>query len=123
SRRDAENTAIYPYAIYKNGLLVSSSGKYPFQVTITSSQVPRSPFELRSRDDYDELWHKANNNKVIVIAKKKDSLIESITLFSYLFCAFLFMVGILQLISLLLRVFSERSLNLFSGLNIRSRIH
>ncbi len=124
SRKDAEYTSVYPYAIYKNKLLVLSSSKYPFQVTITNNQVPRSFFELRAKDGYTELWHKANNNKVIVVAKKKESLIEGITLFSYLFCAFLFMVGILQLVALLLRFLNERrSFNLFSKLSIRLQIH
>src|SRR5690606_15294360 len=67
---------------------------------------------------------KASNQKVIVVAKNKDTFIESITLFSYLFCAFLVLVGILQIISSLLRLFGERiSFNFLSGLNIRTQIH
>ncbi len=124
SRKEAENTAIYPYAIYNNNLLGPSSSKYPFQVSITNEQLPKSPFELRKNNGYSELWHKANNKKIIVVAKKMDSFIESITVFSYLFCAFLFMVGLLQVISILLRLFNEwRSFNLFARLNIRSQIH
>jgi len=124
SRRDAENAAIYPYAIYTDNLLQVSSSKYPFQVQITADQVPKGPYELRSREDYTELWFKGNNKKVIVVARKKETLIESITLFSYLFCAFLFMVGILQVVATLLRLFNERSsFHLFYSLNIRSQIH
>jgi nitrogen fixation/metabolism regulation signal transduction histidine kinase len=60
---------------------------------------------------------------VVVIARKKDSLLESITLFSYLFCSFLFMVGLLQLISIILRLFRDRaSFNLFYQFSIRSQI-
>ncbi|MBD0333050.1 MAG: HAMP domain-containing histidine kinase [Chitinophagaceae bacterium] len=70
------------------------------------------------------MWYRPNSNKVVVIAKKQDSLIESITLFSYLFCAFLFMVGLLQLLSVLLKAGNDgRSLNLFVNLNIRSQVH
>ena len=124
SRKDAENALVYPYAIYNNRILSLSSSKYPFQVTLTPAQVPKTQFEQRANDGYTELWHKANNNKVIVVARKKETLIESITLFSYLFCAFLFMVGFLQIIALLLRVFNERrSFRLFARINIRSQIH
>ncbi len=124
SRRDDNNASVYSYAIYNDKLLISSSDKYPFQIHISSDQIPLSEFEERKNGGNTELWYKPSGKKVVVVAKKSDSLIESITLFSYLFCAFLFMVGLLQLISLVLRIFRERSsFNLFSRLNIRSQIH
>jgi two-component system nitrogen regulation sensor histidine kinase NtrY len=124
SRRDAENSPIYSYGIYSNKLLISSSSKYPFQITLTDDQIPATEYESRTNGDYNELWYKANNKKVVVIARKRDSLIESITLFSYLFCSFLFMVGLLQLMSAILRFSRDwRSFDLFSQLNIRSQIH
>lgn len=123
SKRDDENSPIYSYAIYKDRILTLSSNKYPFQISISSDQIPKSEVEPRSNGDYDELWYRANNNKIVVVARKKDSLLESITLFSYLFCAFLFMVGLLQLISLILRLFRDRaSFNLLGQFSIRSQI-
>lgn len=123
SKRDDENSPVYSYAIYKDRVLTLSSNKYPFQINIAPDQIPKSEVEPRSNGEYDELWYRASNNKVVVIARKKDSLLESITLFSYLFCAFLFMVGLLQLISLILRLFRERaSFNLFGQFSIRSQI-
>src|SRR5439155_26262814 len=80
SRRDAENSPIYSYAIYSNNLLISYSPKYQFQIRVTPAQVPTTEFESRTKGDYDELWYRAGNKKVVVIAKKRDSLIESITL-------------------------------------------
>jgi two-component system, NtrC family, nitrogen regulation sensor histidine kinase NtrY len=123
-RNDAANSPIYSYAIYKNGLLISPFSKYPFQISLTADQIPKSEFVQRVKGDYDELWYKASNDKIVVVAKKQDSLIESITLFSYLFCAFLFMVGFLQFISFLLRVASDwRAFNFLSQITIRSQIH
>jgi two-component system nitrogen regulation sensor histidine kinase NtrY len=120
---DIENSDIYSYAVYKDTLLISSSSKYPFPVTLTRSQIPRSEFEQHVNGGYEELWYKSSNKKVIVVAKKRESLIESITLFSYLFCAFLFMVGLIQIISLLLWIANEEgSRNIFSRFNIRSQI-
>jgi signal transduction histidine kinase len=124
NRNDPENSPIYSYAIYVNNLLITSSSKYPFQTYLTNSQIPDKEFTQRDNNGFDELWYKANNTKVIVIAKKKDSLLESITLFSYLFCAFLFMVGFLQFISLLLRVANNsRSFSNIFQVNIRTQIH
>jgi signal transduction histidine kinase len=123
SRNDAENSSIYSYAIYNNGMLISSSNKYPFQITLTNDQIPKGEFENRINGSYEELWYKASNRKVVIIVKKRDSLIESITLFSYLFCAFIFMVGLLKLFSILLHYANDReAFNILSQLNIRSQI-
>ncbi|HVW99843.1 MAG TPA: HAMP domain-containing sensor histidine kinase, partial [Candidatus Babeliaceae bacterium] len=123
SKRDDENSPIYSFAIYKDRLLTSSSNKYPFPISISKDQIPKSEVEQRTNDGYDELWYRSSNNKVVVIAKQRQSLLESITLFSYLFCAFLFMVGLLQLIALILRFFRDRySFNLFEQFSIRSQI-
>ncbi|HWJ28801.1 MAG TPA: hypothetical protein VNS32_19810, partial [Flavisolibacter sp.] len=123
-RADAENSLTYSFAIYSNKLLINSSSKYPFQITLTNSQIPKSEFETRQNGDNDELWYKANSKKVVVIAKKRNSLLESITLFSYLFCAFLFMVGLLQVAGFLLKLAAERSsFDLFAHFTIRTQIH
>ncbi len=122
-REDDENSPIYSYAIYKDNLLFSSSAKYPFAIKISKEQIPAKDFEQRTNSGYDELWYRAGNDKVVVIAKKGDSLLEGITLFSYLFCAFLFMVGLLQVISLIIRLFKDRAaFSLFAQFSIRSQI-
>jgi signal transduction histidine kinase len=119
-----ENSPIYSYAIYNNKLLTTFSSKYSFQTTLTDNQIPNNEFERRINGDYDELWHKAANNKIIVVAKKQDSLIESLTLFSYLFCAFLFMVALLQIIALILNsAYNLQLSHLYSQLSIRSQVH
>lgn len=123
SKRDEENSPIYSYAIYKDRLLTTSSSKYPFQITLSKDQIPQKEFDQRSNGDYDELWYRASNEKIVVVAKKRDSLLESMTLFSYLFCAFLVMVGLLQIVSMILRLLKDRSsFNLFAQFNIRSQI-
>ena len=123
SKRDDENSPIYSFAIYKDRLLTSSSNKYPFQISISKEQVPKAETDQRTKDGYDELWYRASNNKIVVIAKQRESLLESITLFSYLFCAFLFMVGLLQLISVILHLFRDMSsFSFFGQFSIRSQI-
>ena len=122
SDSDIENLPSYSYAVYNNNLLVSASNKYPFRTSLLQEEIPISEFERRANGDFDELWYKATNSKVVVIAKKRDSVIESITLFSYLFCAFLFMVGLMQLIAFILNMF-KFSGDVFSRLSIRSQVH
>jgi two-component system, NtrC family, nitrogen regulation sensor histidine kinase NtrY len=51
-------------------------------------------------------------------------LIEIISVFSYFFCAFLFMIALLQFISILLKAGNDwRLINAFWQLNIRSQVH
>jgi two-component system nitrogen regulation sensor histidine kinase NtrY len=124
TRNDPGYSPLYSYAIYNNRLLTSASNKYPFPISLDPSQVPVSEYEQRLKEGYNELWYKAGNRKTVVIVRKQDSLLESITLFSYLFCAFLFMVGLLQFISFLVRLLQDgKAWNLFSRLNIRTQIH
>ncbi len=124
SETDAENSSDYFYAVYRDKLLRESSTKYPFRINLNTNEVPTQEFEHRVNGDYDELWYRANSTKVIVVAKKRDTLIESITLFSYLFCAFLFLVALIKIFSVLLRASQDRkSLNEYWQLNIRSQIH
>ncbi len=124
NKNDVENSPLYSYAVYENNLLITSSAKYPFRISLTPSEIPKEQFEKRTNADYDELWYRAGNKKVIVVAKKQDSVIASITLFSYLFCAFLFMVAILQLFSFLVDFARDwRAIHIFTNLNIRTQIH
>ena len=121
---EAENSPIYSYAIYNNKRLVSPSNKYPFATSITDDEVPKQEYEKRTNGDYDELWYRASNEKVVVMARKRDTIIETITLFSYIFCSFLFLVAFVQLISVLLKniYYRERFKKIFQ-LNIRMQVH
>lgn len=124
NRDAAENSPIYSYAVYSNNLLTSASSKYPFRTSLTAREVPKYEYERRINGDYDELWYKVNNSKVIVVAKTQDSLIESITLFSYLFCSFLIMIALLEVLSVILKAgYDARVLSDFWQFNIRSQVH
>ncbi|HEX8315039.1 MAG TPA: histidine kinase dimerization/phospho-acceptor domain-containing protein, partial [Flavisolibacter sp.] len=124
SANSIESSYEYSYAIYRNRKLLNHSGKYPFATLISSPEVPVSEIARKENGENTELWFKPANNKLVVIAKKKESLIESITLFSYLFCAFLFMVGILRLAGFVARLAKDRRYGrLFADVNIRTQIH
>ena len=121
---DGENSPIYSYAIYNNKKLVSPSNKYPFPTSLTDDQVPKMEFEKKTNGDYDELWHHASNEKIVVMARKRDTIIEAITLFSYIFCSFLFLVAFVQLISLILKTaYNREGLGKLLQFNIRSQVH
>ncbi|HET7897300.1 MAG TPA: histidine kinase dimerization/phospho-acceptor domain-containing protein, partial [Flavisolibacter sp.] len=113
----------YITAIYRNRELVHYSGSYSFPLRLSAADIPAGEFESREQDDFNSLWYKASNGKVIMVAKKKETLIESITLFSYLFCAFLFMVAGIRFFEFLARVARSWSeIEFLSRLNIQSQI-
>ena len=121
---EPENSPIYSYAIYKNKSLVSPTNKYPFATSLQEQEIPKEVIESRIRDNYYELWYRASADKVVVIARKQDSMIETITLFSYIFCSFLFLVAFVQLLSKMIGSLKEKSsIRKLFQLNIRRQVH
>ncbi len=123
-KTDPENSPIYSNAVYIHRKLVSPPGNYPFAITLNPDEVPKEELQQKANGDYDELWYRVSNEKVVVIARKKETIIETITLFSYIFCSFLFLVAFVQLLSLIFKTGYEwggfRKLLQF---NIRRQVH
>lgn len=119
-----ENSPIYSYAVYSQGKLITPSNKYPFPTRLDQKQPKKNEFTEESNGDYDELWYRTSNEKVVVIARKTDTVIESITLFSYIFCSFLFLVFIVQVLSLMLKAVNDwEGFKRFFHFNIRNQVH
>ncbi len=125
-KNDPENSPIYSYAVYNQGKLTRLSNKYPFATKLNDAELSSLAGEVTRKvsGDYDELWYKASNQKVVVIARKLDTLIETITLFSYIFSSFLFLIFIVQVLSLLVRaVYDLEGFRRFFHFNIRNQVH
>lgn len=123
-QNDPENSPIYSYAVYSKKRLVARSNKYSFPTALTDDQLPVEEFERKNNGPYDELWHRAGSDKVVVMVRKKDTIIESITLFSYLFCSFLFLISLVQIISLILKTgYHWRGFRKLMETNIRTQVH
>jgi two-component system, NtrC family, nitrogen regulation sensor histidine kinase NtrY len=136
----------YSYGIYLNDTLnsVSAYNKYPFHTLLKPSDRPKETVEKRLANGHSELWYKAKNfannvtvvekggklifaarnDKVIVVARKKADMLEAITLFSYIFCVFLFLVGLFNALVLLLRIGGDlKEFRRIIEWNIRTQIH
>jgi two-component system nitrogen regulation sensor histidine kinase NtrY len=125
-KNDPENSPIYSYAVYSQKKLILRSNKYPFATRLSDAEVAGLTDEVNRRvvGDYDELWFKASNQKVVVMARKQDTLIETITLFSYIFTSFLFLIFIVQVLSLLIKaVYDPEGFRRFFHFNIRNQVH
>ncbi len=125
-KNDPENSPIYSYAVYSQKRLAYLSNKYPFATQLDDAEVAGLQNEVTRKinGDFDEMWFKANNQRVVVIAREQDTIIETITLFSYIFCSFLFLVFIVQVLSLLvMAVYDLESFKRFFHFNIRNQVH
>ncbi|HEY6505248.1 MAG TPA: hypothetical protein VIZ28_14835, partial [Chitinophagaceae bacterium] len=123
-KNDPENSPIYSYAVYNKRQLISRSDKYPFPTKLTDKQIPRDEIKKEKNGDYDELWYRASNEKVVIMARKRDTTIESITLFSYIFCSFLFLITLVQLISFILKTgYNWKGFRRLMQINIRTQVH
>ena len=119
-----ERSFIYAYAVYSDNQLSTHINDYPFPTTLNSNEIPKQETEVYYRNGYSELWYKANNEKIVVITKKSNLILEAMTLFAYLFCAFLFLVGIFQIASLVVRSgLRWSSFRQLWQLNIRAQIY
>ncbi len=119
-----ENSAVYAFAVYNKLQLVNSHNDYAFATRLTPQQVPKDEFIIFKKKGFDELWYKAGPQKVVIIAKENNRFIESITLFSYLFCAFLLVTGLFWLLNISVRAWfkKERFMNYWQ-LSLRNQIH
>jgi two-component system nitrogen regulation sensor histidine kinase NtrY len=119
-----ENSQVYSYAIYNKLQLVNNHNDYAFPWQLTPEQVPKSGFETFRKKGYYELWYKAGADKVVIIAKEDNFFIESITLFSYLFCAFLFVTGIFWFFNAVVRSRLQwNKMRTHWQMSIRNQVH
>jgi len=98
-----EGSPNYSYAVYERDTLLYHQNDYPFSYRLDPRDIPLAEFDKKNRDGYQELWYKVGNDRVVVITRKSNLLLEAITLFAWLFCIFLLMVGLFQGVSLMIR--------------------
>lgn len=119
-----ENSLVYAFAVYNKLHLVNSHNDYAFATRLTAEQIPTEEFSIIKKRGYDELWFKAGPQKVVIIAKENNFVIESMTLFSYLFCAFLLVAGLFWLLNVSIRArFNKEKIKYYWQLSIRNQIH
>lgn len=118
--------SVYHYAIYDNRVLKTSSRRYPFATVLLPSEVPFTKFEIRSNDNYSELWYRPHILKTIVLSRRNQGFVEFITLFSYLFSTFLLLLFTIQVISFLINALLKGDMSRFRFeflTSIKSQIH
>lgn len=113
----------YAYAIYSKGKLINHFNSYNFPSQLDVSKFPGFENTFVQVGDYNELWFNSGNGKLVLVVKKNTWVLESVTLFAYLFCAFLIVIFLFQGGSYLLtHRFRWAVLKTSFRFNIRSQI-
>jgi len=113
----------YAYAVYNNYKLIKSSGNYNFRDTITIKEVPKFTDEYVQSEGYTELWHKAPDNRVVVVTRKNIWIKEAITFFAYLFGLLILLIAFQHFGNLIFNThFRWQELQKIFRLNIRAQI-
>jgi hypothetical protein len=119
-----ENSPIYAFAIYNKGKLISSHNDYPFATSMPRQNFQGQEYKIIHKEQHDELWYNAGADKYIVIVKENRVSLESITLFSYLFCSFLILTAFFWLVNVFISSrLDPRKLRGYWQMTIRNQIH
>jgi len=111
------------FAVYRGGRLVDYYNEYQFPTILSAGQIPKLEYDQRKQNGYDELWYK-NTDKVVVIVRKDNYIIEGMTLVAYLFTTFLILLSVFRLFSVLILTRLRWHLGKqFFQVNLRSQIH
>ena len=123
--RVPEYSSTYSYAVYDTSLrLIQRYNDFPFPTHLHQNQMQPKEFWTEKQYGYDQLWYRQASTKVVIIARKSNMLIQSITLFAYLFSSFLFLLAIYRISIIILR--SRLRWSAFKQslqFNIRTQIH
>ncbi|PKP18151.1 MAG: hypothetical protein CVU05_14135 [Bacteroidetes bacterium HGW-Bacteroidetes-21] len=91
----------YSYAFYREGKLVSATGKFQYYLTSRLFEGKFAEFSEVLMDGYDHLIYRPDTENLLVLTSKKVTFYNYITLFSYLFTIFsLFFLMYLLLVGL-----------------------
>jgi signal transduction histidine kinase len=113
----------YAYAVYNKGRIINHFNTYGFPSVLTKDQIPPFEFSLRQVGNFSELWFNSGNDKQVLVVKRSTWLMESVTLFAYLFCSFLSIILLFHLGGYVLKTrFRWKELKQLLRLNIRAQI-
>lgn len=124
NQSDIEQSGLYAFAQYSNWKLIRTHNDYPFPSALSKQDFRGDAFQEKQKGTYNELWYHAGSGRVVAIVKESRWFIETITLFSYLFCSFLLVTALFWLVSAVVR--SKFNISRFLGywqMTIRTQIH
>jgi signal transduction histidine kinase len=113
----------YAYAVYSGGKLINHYNNYNFPSSLDIRRFPGFEYTYKQVGDFNELWYNSGTGKLVLVVKRSSWMLESVTLFAYLFVSFLIIIFVFQGGSYLLgHRFQLRGLKSAFRFNIRTQI-
>jgi signal transduction histidine kinase len=113
----------YAYAVYNNGKLINHFNNYNFPSALDVKKFPGFEYTYKQVGEFSELWYNSGVGKLVMVVKRSAWMLESVTLFAYLFCSFLVIIFLFQGGSFLLsHRFRWADLKTAFRFNIRTQI-
>lgn len=113
----------YAYAVYKRGRLSEHFGSYSFSSNTKKEPTDSVAISKVEISGFTELWLREGTDKQVMIVRKNNTLRELLTLFAYLFCAFLFISFLFDKTALLFNTgFRKKQLISLFQIKIRSQL-
>lgn len=113
----------FPHAIYENGKITAHTNDYPFPDYIKQNSFPSGEYVYNNTNNASELWFSYKDKRTIVVVHNHNMLIETITLFSYLFGIEILMAVILLVYQFCISYIIGTATNKTLRLTLRKRIH
>lgn len=124
NKNSIESSSEYAFAIYNKGKLTTSYNDYPFSTEISDSAFTHNGFKSVHKNGFEELWYRPQPGKIVVITRKERFLLESVTLFAYLFCSFLLITIVFNALGYVISDPEARQRTIpFWRLTIRNQVH
>ena len=114
----------YSVGVYVKGRLISQTGEYPFPLRRINSSQEKNEYTFQDDGPNSILWYRRSDTKTVAVVKKEGFLIESITIFSYLFGLQIVLAIVVMMYRFYIDFFS-RTVNSpkIINLTLRRRIH
>ncbi|HLG33346.1 MAG TPA: ATP-binding protein [Bacteroidia bacterium] len=107
--RDYEN---YSYARYRNGKLISGSGRYSYPFLSSEYKKSRFGFSLLNDNNPEHLVYRPSETSLVVISRQRATTLDALTLFSYITAFFSLLLILISAASDIIRRDSIRSSSL-----------
>ncbi len=99
---DMQNSALYDHALYKEGVLISSSHNFPFTTVLPPNFNLKTEYEPRMMNGKEVLWYNAGGKRLIAVVKSGSVFSQAITVFAYVFSCFVLLYLLEQFLAKLL---------------------
>lgn len=124
SNKANHQSAEYAYAIYINDKLITQTNDYPFTTYLKNDSLQEGQPTFYNHNNVSELHYKIADKRTVVVVHYHSELMETITVFSYIFGILVLLAIIILLYQLYLSYFARAaSTDKVMRLTLRRRVH